>query len=50
MEYFYAFLLLFGGLGAFLMGAKTVSDNTEKLANTKIRAMFNKTSKRIIWI
>ncbi|MDY2902124.1 MAG: Na/Pi cotransporter family protein [Bacilli bacterium] len=45
MEYFYAFLLLFGGLGAFLMGAKTVSDNTEKLANTKIRAMFNKTSK-----
>lgn len=45
MEYFYAFLLLFGGLGAFLMGAKTVSDNTEKLANTKIKAMFNKTSK-----
>lgn len=45
MEYFYAFLLLFGGLGAFLMGAKTVSDNTEKLANTRIKAMFNKTSK-----
>ena len=45
MEFFYAILLLLGGLGAFLMGAKTVSDNTEKLANTKIKAMFNKTSK-----
>ncbi len=45
MEYFYAILLLLGGLGAFLMGAKTVSDNTEKLANTKIKKMFTKTSK-----
>ncbi len=41
----YAILQLLGGLGAFLIGAKMLSDNTEKLANSKVRQLFNKTSK-----
>lgn len=44
MEYLYAILLLMGGLGAFLMGANLVSKNIGKLANKKIRDLFNKTS------
>ncbi|PWM74232.1 MAG: Na/Pi cotransporter family protein [Bacillota bacterium] len=45
MEYVIALLSLLGGLGAFLMGVTALSDNTEKLANSKIKNLFNKTSK-----
>lgn len=45
MEYVTAILSLLGGLGAFLMGVTALSDNTEKLANSKIKDLFNKTSK-----
>lgn len=45
MDYLYALLSLLGGLGAFLMGVSALSDNTEKLANSKIKDLFNKTSK-----
>lgn len=45
MEYIYAILLLLGGLGAFLMGAKILSDNTERLSNAGIKRLLNKTSK-----
>ncbi|MBE7088399.1 MAG: Na/Pi cotransporter family protein [Clostridiales bacterium] len=37
-------LTLFGGLGAFLLGFKLLSDNVEKLATGKLRQLFNKTS------
>ena len=40
-----AITFLLGGLGAFLVGFKLVSDNIEKLANAKLRKLFNKTSK-----
>lgn len=39
-----AVLILFGGLGAFLLGFKLLSDNVEKLATGKLRQLFNKTS------
>ena len=45
MDYLTALLALLGGLGAFLMGVAALSDNTEKLANSKIKDLFNKTSK-----
>lgn len=45
MNYLTALLALLGGLGAFLMGVAALSDNTEKLANSKIKDLFNKTSK-----
>ena len=40
-----AITFLLGGLGAFLIGFKLVSENIEKLANAKLRKLFNKTSK-----
>lgn len=43
MEYIYAFLALLGGLGALLIGFKLLSDNIEKLANSGLRKLFNKT-------
>lgn len=45
MQYVYAVLNLFAGLGAFMIGFKLLSENTEKLANSGLRRMFNKTSK-----
>ena len=45
MDYVIALLSLLGGLGAFLMGVTALSDNTEKLANSKLKNLFNKTSK-----
>lgn len=45
MEYVYAVLSLLAGLGCFLVGCRLLSDNMEKLANTKLRALFAKTNK-----
>lgn len=44
MDYVTALLSLLGGLGAFLIGVTLLSDNTEKLANSRIKDLFNKTS------
>ncbi len=45
MDYFYAVISLLAGLGAFLMGFKILSENTEKLADSKLKKLFNKTAK-----
>lgn len=45
MEYFYAVISLLAGLGAFLIGFKILSENTEKLADSKLKRLFNKTAK-----
>lgn len=45
MDYFYAVISLLAGLGAFLIGFKILSENTEKLADSKLKRLFNKTSK-----
>lgn len=45
MEYVNAFISLFAGLGAFLIGFKILSDNIGKLANSGLKSLFNKTSK-----
>lgn len=45
MEYVHNILALFAGLGAFLLGVKLLSDNTEKLATNGIKNLFNKASK-----
>ncbi len=45
MDYVYAVLMLLGGIGAFLLGVKALADNTERLANSKIKGLLNKTSK-----
>lgn len=42
---FDSIVFLLGGLGAFLIGFKVLSENTEKLATKKLRQLFNKTSK-----
>lgn len=44
MELFTSVLLLFGGLGAFLLGFDLLSENIQKLATGKLRQLFNKTS------
>jgi phosphate:Na+ symporter len=38
----FAFL---GGIGAFLLGVKILSDNLERLANNRLKQLFDKTSK-----
>lgn len=38
-------ILLLAGLGVLLIGFKLLSDNIEKLANTGLKKIFNKTSK-----
>lgn len=48
MEYVYAIMQLLAGLGAFLIGFNILSDNLEKLANTRLRKMFSRTSKNPI--
>lgn len=44
MDYVYAIMGLLGGLGVLLFGFKVLSDAIEKLANDKLRSLFNKTS------
>ncbi len=38
-------ILLFAGLGVLLIGFKLLSENIEKIANTGLKKIFNKTSK-----
>lgn len=44
-EYVEAIIQLLAGLGALLIGFKLLSDNIEKLANSGVKKLFNKTSK-----
>ena len=44
-EYVVAVIELLAGLGALLIGFKLLSDNIEKLANSGVKKLFNKTSK-----
>ena len=37
-----AIVYLLAGLGAFLVGFKILSDNVQKLANQKLKQLFNK--------
>jgi len=41
----YAIIYLLAGLGAFLVGFRILSDNVEKLANRKLKQLFNKVTK-----
>lgn len=43
-DYVSAIIGLLAGLGALLIGFKLLSDNIEKLANTGLKKLFNKTS------
>lgn len=45
MQYVYAVASFLGGLGAFLIGVKLLSESMEKLANNRLKSLFNKTSK-----
>lgn len=45
MQYVYAVAAFLGGLGAFLVGVKLLSESMEKLANKRLKNLFNKTSK-----
>ena len=45
MDYFWAFIGLLAGLGAFLFGFKVLSESIEKLANSRMRRWFDKTAK-----
>ncbi|MDE6058554.1 MAG: Na/Pi cotransporter family protein [Clostridia bacterium] len=44
MEYFKVVMMIFGGLGALLIGIHTLSDNLTKIAHSKLRTMLNKTA------
>ena len=44
MDYFYLVFEILAGLGVFLVGCKMLSDNMEKIANSKIKSLFLKTS------
>lgn len=44
-DYILSILQLFAGLGVFLVGFKLLSENIEKLAASKLRRWFDKTSK-----
>ena len=37
-------LLLLGGIGALVLAFKLLSDNIEKMANSGLKKLFNKTS------
>lgn len=41
-------IMMLAGLGVFLYGVKELSDNMEKLANRRLKALFQKTSKNPI--
>lgn len=45
MDYIEIVMKIFGGMGAFLMGMTSLSDNMTRLAHGKLRTMLNKTSK-----
>ncbi len=46
-----AIVYLLAGLGAFLVGFKVLSDNVQKLANRKLKQMFNKvTNNRLMGV
>lgn len=45
MEYFEVFMMIFGGMGALLMGIHMLSENLTKLAHSKLRKMLDKTAK-----
>ena len=45
MEYVYKIIMLLGGVGAFLLGFKILSDNIEKLANKGLRRILEKATK-----
>lgn len=38
-------MVIFGGMGTFLVGMKMLSDNLTRLAHTKLKSMLNKTAK-----
>lgn len=44
MDYFYSIINIFAGMGAFLLGFRLLSENMEKIAGNKLKALFNKTS------
>lgn len=44
-EWFGIIMQILGGMGAFLIGMSSLSDNMTRLAHGKLRAMLNKTSK-----
>lgn len=44
MQYFEAIMIMFGGIGALLIGMAMLSDNMRRIANTRLKKMFNKTS------
>ena len=45
MYYVEIVMKILGGMGAFLLGMKSLSDSMTKLAHGKLRNMLNKTSK-----
>ena len=45
MDYVYKIIMLLGGVGAFLLGFKILSDNMEKLANKSLRKILEKATK-----
>src|SRR5574344_718440 len=45
MEIAYALFAFIGGLGAFLLGVKLLSDNLERLANSHLKKLFDKTAR-----
>ncbi len=45
MDYVYKIIMLLGGVGAFLLGFKILSDNIEKLANKGLRRILEKATK-----
>ncbi|MGN0822381.1 MAG: Na/Pi cotransporter family protein [Candidatus Gallimonas sp.] len=45
MDYVEIVMKIFGGLGAFLIGMNSLSDNMTRLAHGRLRSMLNKTSK-----
>ena len=44
-----AIIELLGGMGAFLLGFKVLSESIEKLASAGLKRLFNKTSKNRCW-
>lgn len=46
MDVFYAVIKILAGCGAFLLGFKLLSDNMEKFAGNRLKALFNKTSEK----
>lgn len=43
-----AIIELLGGMGAFLLGFKVLSESIEKLASAGLKRLFNKTSKIVL--